>query len=211
MNKKHLASWFVFLFVVFVALFSYPYLPAQMASHWGLVGEVNGYMSKTVSLIFLPALMLGILMLLLFLPKIDPLKNNIDKFRSYYDSFILIVESFLAYVFVLIIVWNLGFKFDLIRFLVPAMAILFYYLGIILPETRPNWIFGIRTPWTMMDGKVWYKTNLLAGRLFRLSGILTLGGFFFPHQAIYFIVIPVVAISIYLFFYSYLEFKKENT
>lgn len=206
-----LASWLVFVVVAIIGLVAYPVLPDLMASHWGVSGEVNGYMSKTLSVIFLPALMFGLLLLFWFLPKIDPLKSNIDKFRKYYDSFVLVVQIFLGYVFSLTIVWNLGLKFDLFRFLIPALASLFYYLGVILPETRPNWIFGIRTPWTLASGRVWYKTHELGGKLFKFSAVMILGGFFWTNLAIYFILVPLLGSSVYLFLYSYREFKKEST
>jgi hypothetical protein len=45
-------------------------------------------------------------MLVAGIPKIDPLKVNIEKFRKYYGRFIVLVILFLFYVYVLVFFWN---------------------------------------------------------------------------------------------------------
>jgi len=209
-KKPQFYSWMIALAVFIIGLAAYPLLPGTMASHWGLSGEANGYTSKATGIVLLPAIMVAIMLIFQFLPKIDPLKENIRQFKKYYDRFVMIAVGFLGYTYLLTIIWNLGIKFDLFRFLVPAIALLYYFLGRILPEARPNWIFGIRTPWTLSNGRVWYRTHELAGKLFKLAGGLSLGGFLWPSLAIYFLLIPTVTVSLWLFVYSYLEFRKET-
>jgi len=67
-----------------------------------------------------------------------------------------------------------------------------------------------RTPWTLSSDTVWHKTHDLGGKLFKISGVLALIGFFLGQFAAYFALIPVLASAIYLVVYSYLEFAKEK-
>jgi uncharacterized membrane protein len=149
-------------------------------------------------------------LLLLFaaIPRVDPLRQNIEKFRSQYDFFILGLTAFMFYVFALTIIWNLGLKFSMSTALVPAFALLVFFLGIFLGNVKRNWFVGIRTPWTLADDRVWDKTHKLGSKLFKVGGIVTLFGAFFPIAAFYFIFFPIVVVSLFLVFYSYLEYKK---
>jgi uncharacterized membrane protein len=96
-------------------------------------------------------------------------------------------------------------------FLSPALAILFYYTGILIENAKRNWFIGIRTPWTMSSDKVWDKTHKIGGKLFKIAGVFTLLAIFFESFAVFFIVVPVISISIYTIVYSYFEYKKENS
>ena len=52
-------------------------------------GQVDGYMSKFWGIFLLPLVLVGVALLFMVIPKIDPLKANIEKFRKYYDGFII--------------------------------------------------------------------------------------------------------------------------
>ncbi len=86
---------------------------------------------------------------MLAVPKIDPLKSNIAKFRGYYDDFILFIAAFLLYIHGLTIAWNLGFEFDMAKMIIPAMAAVFWFAGALMKNSKRNWFIGVRTPWTI--------------------------------------------------------------
>lgn len=180
-----------------------------MASHWDFRGEVDDYLSRFWGLFLMPLLSLGLFLLFLFIPRMDPLKENVEKFRKYFDNFIVLVILFLFYLYLLTIFWNLGKRFSLIQFLAPALAVLFYYAGVLVTNAKMNWFIGIRTPWTLSSERVWEKTHKIGGKLFKVVGIISLLGIIFPRQAIFFILFPVIFVAFYSFVYSYLEYKKE--
>ncbi|HEX2697860.1 MAG TPA: DUF1648 domain-containing protein, partial [Anaerolineales bacterium] len=86
----------------------YSQLPEQVASHWDVNGQVNGYMSRFWGAFLMPLISLAMLGLFLLIPNIDPLKANIAKFRAAFNSFIVLIIVFLLYVHALTIWWNLG-------------------------------------------------------------------------------------------------------
>jgi len=211
MRKSEVIIVAIILLSFFVGIYYYPQMPDKIASHWNVQGNVDGYMSKFWGLFLMPIISLGMLLLFILIPRIDPLKSNIAQFRKHYDGFVVLITVFLFYLYLLTIFWNSGFRFNLITFLSPALAILFYYLGILTENAKRNWFIGIRTPWTLSSDKVWEKTHKIGGRLFKIAGILALGAVFFETAAIFFIIVPVIIISIYTVLYSYLEYQKENS
>ena len=192
------------------AFYFYPQMPFKMASHWGINGEANGYMTKFWGLFFMPILSVIMFLLFLLIPKIDPMKENIQKFKKQFDIFILIIISFIFYIYLLTIFWNLGARFNMVQFMAPFMGVLFFYSGILIENSKRNWFVGIRTPWTLSSENVWNKTHKLGGKLFKISGALVFLGFIFPQYAFFLILLPVIASSLYSVIYSYAEFKKEK-
>jgi uncharacterized membrane protein len=193
----------------FLSIYFYTQVPEQMATHWNSQGEVNGYMSKLWGLFFMPLMITGLVLIFLLIPKIDPKKENIAKFRKYYDGFIVILTLFLLAVHLQILLWNAGLKISPNSVLPLSIGLLFYYLGILTEKAERNWFIGIRTPWTLSSEKVWKKTNRLGGKLFRIAGIAAVFGAFFPELAIYFILVPVLIVTGISIIYSYMEYQKE--
>ena len=193
-----------------VGYFVYPLMPVRVASHWNAAGEVNGYMSRFWGTFFLPVLLVGMFLLFYIIPKIDPKKENIEKFRKYFDYFIVFIFVFLLYLYGLTLFWNLGFRLDMVRWLVPAFAILFYMVGILVGKAEPNWSIGIRTPWTLSSARSWKNTHALAEKLYKSAAAIALIGIFIPAYGIWFILVPIIFYSLLLVAYSYIEYKKDN-
>lgn len=192
-----------------VGTYFYPQMPEKIASHWNEQGQVDGYTSKFWGLFLMPFVSVGLFLLFVLIPKIDPLKANIEKFRKYYNVFVVLVIVFLFYLYLLTIFWNLGIRFSMIQFLVPALGILFYYCGILIENAKRNWFIGIRTPWTLSNEKVWDKTHKIGGKLFKIAGVITLLGIFFQSYAIFLVLAPVIIVAVYTIFYSYFEYQRE--
>jgi len=207
-NQKVIIAIIVLSFLI--GLFFYPYMPEKVASHWDEQGVVNGYMPKFWGVFLVPIISLGLVILFLLIPKIDPLKKNIDKFRNYFDWFIIIFLLFMLYIYMLTILWNLGARFNMFQLMIPAMGLLFFYLGLLMQKAKRNWFVGIRTPWTMSSDYVWEKTHKLGAKLYMLAGIIALLGILLPKIAIWLVLVPIILVSIYTVIYSYIIYKKEK-
>lgn len=209
MEKSRIIIIGIIILSFLVGFHFYPQMPERVASHWNAQGEVDGYMSKDWGLFFMPLLLLGLFLLFLLIPKIDPLKENIRKFRKYFDGFIMLLMLFLLYVYLLTVFWNIGLRFNMSQLMIPAVGILFYYCGILVENAKRNWFIGIRTPWTLSSETVWDRTHKIGGRLFKAAGVIAFLGIFFPKQSILFVVIPVLLVTAYTLIYSYFEYQKE--
>jgi uncharacterized membrane protein len=208
MRNAEITALIIIIFSFVLAVCFYPAFPEKIASHWNASGEVDGYMPKFWGLFLMPFISVIILLVFIWIPKVEPLKENLEKFRDYYDKFVVLMILFLFYLYILTIFWNLGSRFSMPRFLSPAFAVLFFYCGILLENAKRNWFVGIRTPWTMTSDIVWEKTHKLGGKLFKLASLLAFYGLFVPGIAFFLVIVPAVLSIIFLFFYSFFESKK---
>ena len=191
-----------------VGIWVYPKLPAQVASHWGTTGEVDGYMSAFWGAFIMPIVSLVTALLFIAIPRLDPKRQNIEQFRPYFDRFIISFSFFLAYIYALTLLWNLGYEFSFVRWLVPAFSVLFYTLGVLISHAKQNWTIGIRTPWTLSNEHVWDATHVRTGKLFRLASVVVLLGILLPNYAVWLLLVPILGVVLYSIIFSYLEFKK---
>ena len=208
MRKSEIATGLIILLSFILSAYFYPEMPQRTASHWNMNGEVDGYMQKDWGTFLLPIIMLAVGIIFLAIPRIDPLKANIEKFRAHYVGFVILMLLFLLSLHVQVLLWNLGVKISPNATLPLGFAILFYYIGILLEKSKRNWFIGIRTPWTLSSDKNWEKTHKLGGELFKGCGIISLGGLLFQNYAIYLVIVPIIICSLYAIYYSYREYKK---
>ncbi len=185
-------------------------LPDPMASHWNIDGQVNGTTSKLAGVFLLPAMSLGLLLLFLLIPVIDPLKANIAKFRGTYNTFIVLLTVFLVYVHGLQLAWNLGHVFRMNVALLPAVGLLFILMGFVIEKAKRNFFIGIRTPWTLSSDTVWDETHRAGGLLFKLSGVIALIGALFPDYSLWFVLVPAIGSALFTVVYSYVLFARET-
>jgi len=187
----------------------YPTVPDRVVSHWNAAGQADGYMSKFWGLFLIPLIMTGFVALFAVLPRIDPHKKNYEKFRDYYEGFILLFVLFLLAIQVQIILWSIGYQISPNLIFPLLIGILFIYIGFLLGHAEQNWFVGIRTPWTLSSKTVWKKTHELGGKLFIIAGVISCAGIFFGEYALWFILVPALAVAVYTVAYSYIEFQKE--
>ena len=90
-----------------VAVWAYPQLPEKVPSHWNAAGQVDGYSSRAFGAFFMPVIMLGLTVFLLAIPRIDPLKKNIETFITEYHVFVAVFELFFLLIYVQTILWAL--------------------------------------------------------------------------------------------------------
>ena len=191
-----------------IGVYAWPHLPEQVPSHWNAAGEVDGYSSRAVGAFLFPVLMAGLGLLLWFLPKIDPLRKNIDTFRAEYDVFIAVFELFFLMMYVVTIAVALGYEVSMNVAISFGTGALFIAVGWMIGRAKRNFFIGIRTPWTLMNDEVWKKTHALGSKLFIAAGVIAMLGVFFPEQAIWFIVVPSLAAAFATVVYSYVLYQR---
>lgn len=187
----------------------YPQMPERMASHWNARGQVDDYLSRFWGVFLIPVTLVGLALLFMAIPRIDPLRENIEKFRRYYDGFVILFMIFMVCVYLQMILWNIGIKVGPNVTVPIGAGLLFIGAGILCENARRNWFIGIRTPWTLSSEQVWDKTHRLGGKLFKIAGVLAMVGIFFQSYAVFFVLVPALLVAAYTIVYSYFEYQKE--
>ena len=199
----------VILLAAAVSLYAYPRVPDVIATHWSDQNVVDGTMGKFWGLALMPLMLLGIGALLMAVPHIDPLRKNIEAFRPYFNTFVVIFALFMLYMHVLTVLINMGNPLILSQWMMPGMGLFIFYTGVLMQKAKRNFFIGIRTPWTLSSDSVWEKTHRLGGWLFKAAGIITMLGIIFPSQSFLLLMVPMLAAAFIPIIYSYFAYQRE--
>lgn len=190
----------------------YPKLPAQIPTHWDLDGTVT-YGGR--HMIFLTA-GTGLPMALLFdiLPKIDPRRQNYQKFGSYYDAFCVLIQLFMLVMNAVMITEALQpGTLSVPMVVMLGIGLLFLFIGNTMPKFKSNFYMGIKTPWTISSEEVWRKTHRLGGKCFFLAGLVSIICAFVPiaNPVIFGIYLAVILIACLIpGIMSYIWWRQEQ-
>ncbi|HVX38416.1 MAG TPA: DUF1648 domain-containing protein [Gemmatimonadaceae bacterium] len=206
--------WYPALLVlisVLVSVIAYPRLPARVPTHWDLHGQPNGYSSRLFATVFFPLLVLVMWGVLRALPNIDPRRANYDKMQSSYDLVVDAALTIIVLAHVSSIAAALGVHVAIERIIPAAIGVMMVVIGNVLPRARPNWWFGIRTPWTLSNDRVWERTHRVGGYLFTAAGVLIVAASFAPPLfALPAIIVFGAGSSLAATVYSYFVWREET-
>ncbi len=165
--------WFAFASIglmLALSAITYGQLPENVAIHWNMQGEIDGYGSKGVAVLIFPVVAIFISLLMRVLPAHDPISKNplnAELTRRFGDW----VVVFLLVVHIGILGNALGLPFNIIQLITGATGVLLIAIGNEMGRLKPNSWAGIRLPWTLADEEVWRKSNRMGGRSFVLVGL----------------------------------------
>ncbi len=188
----------------------YPAMPERMPSHWNTAGEVNGEISRPYGVFLFPCILLVLYLLFFAIPRIDPLRANIQQFRKAYNVFFLFFMIFMIMLYVHTLLWSSGIRMNTNILIGVGIAGLMFLTSYLCRFAKRNYFVGIRTPWTLNSDSVWDKTHRLGSRLFLATGILMLIGILVPQHMVWFIALPIGAVALILIVYSYVAYEREQ-
>ncbi|MCQ5365725.1 SdpI family protein [Anoxybacillus salavatliensis] len=207
--KKHLFIIILIASSYVLSLLAIPFLPDEVAIHWNVAGEADGFTNKWWGALLFPIFLTGIVSLILFLPKVDPRKENYEKFEKVYRIFLHVFVLFLFSIHVVTLAYNIGIPVQVDVVVPIGVGVLFIALGNYMPKIKPNYFFGIRTPWTLENEEVWQKTHRVGGKVFVMMGVLIMLTVFATSVwRFIFLMIIVFGGTMYLFIQSYLFSRK---
>jgi uncharacterized membrane protein len=189
----------------------YPRLPERIPRHWNLHGQVDGYGPKWLFAGLFPVALAALWAVLRALPTIDPRRANYEKFQGTYDLLVNGVLTLVAFFHAHAIATALGASIPF-RLLPMGLAAIFIVLGNVLPRARPNWWFGVRTPWTLSNDRVWERTHRVGGYLVFALGVVTAVAALLP-TTVTFPTIAVAggAVALSMVIYSYVAWRQETS
>ena len=210
-NKWQLiASSIVTLLPTLLGFFGKHLLPAEIAVHWGLDGQANGWMNSSGIFFLLPAILLAFHWLChLLVAHLDPNASQNPKVTAI--SFWLIPVISLASCGC-IFVSAMGHTALLSAFIYLALGIPFMIIGNYMPKTTRNVTMGIKIKWTLASDENWNATHRFAGKVYFVIGLLCLLCIPLPSKAFPYVAISIISCGVLLpVLYSYLFYKKQLT
>ena len=199
---------FIILSII-LSFYFYAHFPERVPTHWNAHGEINGWSGRGFGAFFFPLLNLGIYLLMLFIPAVDPKKKNYDQFKNIYHIIKGALIVFMTAIYFAASLSALGYPLK-INLIVPiGVGLLFIIIGYYLGRIKQNWFIGIRTPWTLSSEIVWQKTHKFGAKIFVLAGILFFLVAIFPDWFLAFMLL-LIAMILSIIVYSYLIYLKEK-
>lgn len=208
LSRRDFAGGTIVLLTAVASVLVAPDLPSEMAIHFDAGGSPDGYADRSLALAFGPLIGLGLVVLFAALPRIDPLGENVAEFQTAYDALAVATVGLIAYVHGLVIAYNLDVGLDPTVAIAPAIAVIYYLVGVLLDRAEQNWFVGLRTPWTLSDERVWDRTHDRVAPLFKLAGVAALGALILPSLAVYWLVAPALAASLAGAVYSFVCYRR---
>lgn len=184
--------------------------PDRLPVHWNLAGKPDRYGGKFEGLLLAPLIALGLYVLMLALPWIDPKRTAYEAFARGYQIIRLAMVALCAAIHATLLLVAFGYRVDVGVVAPLGVGILFCILGNYMGKFRPNWFVGVRTPWTLSSAASWTKTHRLAGRLFIVAGATQfLMAAFHNVWTLALVLIMVAALAIGLPVYSYFVWRHD--
>ena len=208
MNKENVFKelWLIAIVLLPIAMLIIVWnrLPAQMPLQWDLNGQPNFYGPRWSY----PVIAIGIYILLLVLPGIDPLKKNYEIFGDSYFKLRLILVLFFSATSVCMMVNELYHNINIGKVISSSVFLLLALFGNYMGNLRRNYFIGYKIPWTLNSDEVWKKTHVLAGKLWFWGGLLCFTLALTNINKIY-IQVPILAIIVIVpIIYAYSIHRK---
>lgn len=183
-------------------------LPEEMPTHFNLLSQVDGYDHKMFAIFGLPALMLLMHWLILFLMIKDPKSSNISSKIQLLIYWIIPFISCLS----MISIYGASLGYSMMSGILAQifMGVVMIVIGNYLPKTRRNYIIGIRLPWTLESDENWSKTHRLAGKIWVLGGLLLFLNAFVQLYVYWVFFLTFFLVVLIPSFYSYQLSKSES-
>lgn len=198
------------LLTVLVAVTAYgvTQLSGEIAIHFDASGQPDSYVSLIPGLLLLPGIGVGMLVLFQYLPRIDPLGENYESFEELFGLLKLLLLAIFTYLQVMIVVWNIGFRYNPALMVSPVVFSAYFLAAKIMEKAERNWFFGIRTPWTLSSDEVWRKTHERTAPLMELAAFISLIAVVLPGYSVYFYAVPAVIVAVFSTVYSYWVYRN---
>lgn len=204
-KKTLIITSLICLLPMLVGALVYSRLPEQVATHFDLQGNPDGWSSRAFAVFGLPGILLAVNLLIPFALQADPKHKNMS------GALVNIVVWTVPVVSLLCSGLTLGraLGYDLrIEVVLPVfMGVLFILIGNYLPKTKQSYTMGIKLPWTLASEENWNRTHRLAGFLWVIAGlyfiVMSFIGWSFPA-----FLIPLFVMILVPTVYSYLLYRK---
>lgn len=185
----------------------YADLPDPMPTHWNAAGEVDAYLAKPWGVIVLPLAAVFVFLVMQAIRRLARKDERTADFDRTLNLFQVLLVGFACGVTVLVLLEALGYDTQLDRMIFGGIGLLFIVIGANVGKVGRNRFMGIRTPWTLANDEVWYRSNRLGGKMFVLAGLLLFVNAFVRLNLLWTFA-AIVLLLIFPVVYSYFLYRR---
>lgn len=208
MNNAHRQDLFYLLILntvfVIVSLAFIPFLPQTASFEW--FNAVVVYPVALSAVIVSVTTLLGSLVIWFIMGSdTHPYNKN---HKVYRHLLVLLIVAFNSIGFnALLNVMGIVIPLEQMALIVFGLGLMF--TGNLFPKIKPNYVFGVRNPFTLANDVVWIKTHQFTGYLYLVGGGIILANLLFtPLIQIISLVIVLLSLMAAPFIYSMRKFNQ---
>jgi uncharacterized membrane protein len=194
-----------------LSIAGYSHLPERVPTHWNWAGQADNYAPKKIGAFLMPAAMIVLAALFAALPAISPKGFAIERRSRAYRAICLAVLLLMLGIHVSLFLSMMNVTQGLPDSYIPLfIGAFFVIIGNYLPKMPRNFFVGIRTPWTLADEDVWFRTHRVGGVVSIICGVLLMavGPFLGRRQASFFVPGLILAMALILVVYSFVIYRR---
>jgi uncharacterized membrane protein len=186
-------------------------LTATVPIHWDAEGNPNGYGPALLGFLLVPAITIGIAVMFSIIPMVEPRRENLQRSASAYRTVAVATTVLMFGIHIVVVLAGTGRDAPVALIVGGGVGLLFAAMGNVLTTVRSNYMFGVRTPWTLSSELSWDKTHRLVGRLFVVAGIGVFAASLLGQLLLVFWLLmgSVVVVLVVGFAYSYLVWRDD--
>ncbi|WP_027725917.1 SdpI family protein [Tuberibacillus calidus] len=165
MEKMTLTTLIFVCVSILMGVMAYPFLPDTLVIQVGPDNAPSNTAPKLIALAISPISMIILLVSRKSSSKFIHGSNLLDINLVYYTGLIAILG-----VQVIVILLGLGFTINISLIANVSIGVIFIIGGNFLYRAKKNFVYGIKTRWTLSSTEVWTKTHRFAAAVFVIIG-----------------------------------------
>jgi hypothetical protein len=143
-----------------------------LAIRWNPAGQPIAWADRYVAFFMVPAIGAVMSLFLGAIPGLMPERSRIERSGGAYTALWMVSLFAMVVAQFVIVALNTGIEIYAPRLIGVLVAVTLFVTGNWMGKIRYNYLFGIRTPWTLADERVWDKTHRFTGRLLVLAAVI---------------------------------------
>ncbi len=204
--KKESIIWVALIVPIAYLLIMWNKVPDKLPMHINMHGQVDNYGPKYIHVL----VSIGLYILMLILPLIDPRRKNYAIFEDTYFKLRFILVLMYGIISLLFTVNSIYHNFNMEMAVPLFVFMMLTVIGNYMGNIRQNYFIGIKVPWTLNNEENWNKTHRMAGRLWVAGGLACIASLLIFKNYGY-INMGIIAIMVIVpIVYSYLLYVKMN-
>lgn len=201
-------SSLVILLPMIFGLIVWDTLPEQMAIHWSVSGDPDGFANTAFAVLFLPLFLLVMHWVCVLITAAD--HKHRDQSRKVFSMVLWIMPVLSLYLNCLVYATAFGLDLNMSCVISILLGIGLIFIGNYLPKCKQNRTVGIKISWTLASEANWNATHRFAGKLWFICGFVALFGVFLPMTlAGIFMFVLMLVVVVLPMVYSYRLYKKQ--
>lgn len=197
----------VCLLPIILGMLVYSELPEQVAIHWGIDNNPNGYFSKPAFVFGMPIMMLALQIFCCIVSDISDKNPEANKKAVTVYKWIIPILTVVLYIITIMVA--LGSNLDIRKIVMIILGIVFIVSGNYMPKLRADYFMNMKAFWVKnRDEKLVNKAARITGYMLIISGFLCITSILFKPLVSVIVIILSILATILIYLYVFCKSRK---